>query len=526
MAFRLINPRDLEFVLYELLTVERLAHYPRFAEHARATFDAAIDTAARLAESHFANHHRKSDLNEPRLVDGKVLLIPEVKAALDAFAQAGFLAAHHAEAQGGMQLPWVICQACAAHFLAANIATYAYPFLTVAAANLIDAFGSDDQKARYLPQLLDGRSCGTMVMSEPDVGSSLGDIRTTAHPLGNHRFAMRGTKMWISGGEHELSSNIVHLVLARIQGAPAGPKGLSLFIVPRFRLDDDGERGEPNDVALAGLNHKMGYRGTVNTVLGFGEQGDCVGELIGGAGQGLAIMFHMMNEARIGVGLGAIMQGYAGYLYALDYAQTRLQGRPAHAKDPHQPPIPIIEHADVKRMLLAQKVVVEGGLALSLYAALLVDRQKHDPDQASRDRSGLLLDLLTPIIKAWGSDHALTANCHAIQVLGGYGYTRDHPVEQFYRDNRLNPIHEGTNGIQALDLLGRKVMMDDGAALEVWLQEATRTGQEAQGVPSSLLPSIGRSTACAKSPRPSAETSATLWRSPMPPSISTCSATR
>ena len=277
--------------------------------------------------------------------------------------------------------------------------------------------------------------------------------------------------MWISGGEHEITENIVHLVLARLPGAPAGVKGISLFIVPRLLVAPDGSCGERNDVALAGLNHKMGYRGTVNTLLNFGEgrfrpggRAGAIGYLVGQPHRGLACMFHMMNEARIGVGLGAVALGYAGYLESLDYARNRPQGRPVGSRDPAAPPVRIIEHADVRRMLLAQKAYVEGGLALNLYCARLVDEQR-TAAAAERADAGLLLEILTPVAKSWPSQCCLAANDLAIQVLGGYGYTRDYPVEQLYRDNRLNPIHEGTHGIQGLDLLGRKVVMEGGRAL-------------------------------------------------------------
>jgi butyryl-CoA dehydrogenase len=317
-----------------------------------------------------------------------------------------------------------------------------------------------------------------MCLSETQAGSSLADVATRAEPDGDSpfgpRFRLFGSKMWISAGEHEVTENIVHLVLARMPGAPAGVKGISLFIVPRRLIDAGGASGERNDVVLAGLNHKMGYRGTVNTLLNFGEgryrpegRPGAIGYLVGEPHRGLACMFHMMNEARIGVGLGAVALGYAGYLESLDYARNRPQGRPLASKDPATPQVPIIEHADVRRMLLAQKAYVEGGLALALYCARLVDEENTAEGDAERAEAHLLLEILTPIAKSWPSQWCLAANDLAIQVLGGYGYTRDYPVEQLYRDNRLNPIHEGTHGIQALDLLGRKVSMQGGRALEL-----------------------------------------------------------
>ena len=476
---KLLNRRDLEFILYELLDVESLTKRPRFGEHSRDTFTAALETAAKIAQEKFAPHNRKSDLNEPQFDGKRVTIIPEVRVALDAFREAGFMAAAQDFEAGGMQLPWTVAQACFAWFNAANISTAGYPFLTIANANLIRTFGSDAQKKKYLPSLVSGRFFGTMCLSEPQAGSSLSDIRTAAVANADGTYRLTGNKMWISAGEHDLSENIVHLVLARIQGAPAGVKGISLFIVPKFRVNDDGSIAARNDVALAGLNHKMGFRGTTNCVLNFGEQGGAYAELVGEANKGLAYMFQMMNEARIGVGMGATVLGYTGYLHALDYARDRAQGRLPGSKDAAQPPVKIIEHTDVKRMLLAQKAYVEGALSLCLFCAFLVDESHTAPDADARRQAILLLEILTPIAKAWPSHYCLEANSLAIQVHGGYGYTREYPVEQFYRDNRLNPIHEGTNGIQALDLLGRKAGMLGGAALKALAEQIESTVQQA-----------------------------------------------
>ena len=492
MQSKLLNRRDLDFILYELLDVESLTKRPRFAEHSRETFDAALDTAAKIAEEKFAPHNRKADLNEPRFENGRVKMIPEVAEALLAFREAGFMAASQDFELGGMQLPWTVAQACFAWFSAANISTAGYPFLTVANANLIRTFGSPAQKSKYLPSLLSGRFLGTMCLSEPQAGSSLSDIRTIAHPREDGSYRMVGNKMWISAGEHELSENIVHLVLARIQGAPAGVKGISLFIVPKYRVNDDGTLSGRNDVALAGLNHKMGFRGTTNCVLNFGEQGGAYAELVGEPNRGLACMFHMMNEARIGVGMGATMLGYTGYLHALAYARERPQGRLPGGKNAQQPQVKIIEHADVKRMLLAQKAYVEGALALCLYCSMLVDESRTTGNDTVRCEAELLLDILTPIAKAWPSQYCLEANSLAIQVHGGYGYTREYPVEQFYRDNRLNPIHEGTNGIQALDLLGRKAGMNGGAAMQLLARQTSATVRDAFSCESEELRRCGR----------------------------------
>ncbi|QII99491.1 acyl-CoA dehydrogenase [Stutzerimonas balearica] len=465
MPETLICQRNLAFELYEVLDAEALTRRERFAEHSRETFDAALGTARTIAEKYFAPHNRKSDEHEPVYQNGEAVLIPEVKPAVDAFIEAGFHNAGRSFEDGGMQLPNLLSRACFAHFQSANIATSSYPMLTMGAAHLIEAFGSDEQKRLFLQPMIDGRFFGTMALTEPHAGSSLSDIRTRAEPAGDGSYRLKGNKIFISGGDHPLSENIVHMVLAKLPDAPPGVKGISLFIVPKFLVNDDGSLGERNDVLLAGLFHKMGWRGTTSTALNFGDNGECVGYLVGEPHKGLAYMFQMMNEARIGVGMGAIMLGYAGYLYSLNYARERPQGRLPDGKDPASSQVPIIEHSDVKRMLLLQKAYVEGAFDLGLYSARLVDDEMTAESEQERRNAGELLDLLTPIVKSWPSEFCLKANELAIQILGGHGYTREYPVEQYYRDNRLNPIHEGTHGIQSLDLLGRKLMQNKGAGL-------------------------------------------------------------
>ncbi|HEX4870757.1 MAG TPA: acyl-CoA dehydrogenase [Nevskiaceae bacterium] len=486
--------RELDFQLHELLAVSRFCAHPRYAMHDRATFDASFDAAETLAAETFANHVARADAEEPRIVEGKVRLIPEVKAAIDAYIQAGFMGSAFDLDEGGSQLPYTVSQGLAWIFTAANVGTVAYPFLTMAAANLLRAHGSPAQKQRFLPAMIAGRWFGTMCLSEPHAGSSLGDLRCRAEPTGEGDYRLSGSKMWISAGEHELSENIIHFVLARISGAPAGTRGISLFLVPRYRLDAQGQPGVHNDIALAGLNHKMGYRGTTNCLLNFGERGDCRGELVGAPGQGLACMFHMMNEARIGVGLNAAVLAHTGYLHSLDYARQRPQGRRPGERDPASPPVMISEHADVRRMLLQQKALSEGALALCLYGASLVDEQAISREPAEREALGQELEILTPMIKAWSSHYGLEANYWGLQTLGGYGYTRDYPLERIYRDNRLNPIHEGTNGIQALDLLGRKVVAGQGAAFRRLMARIEASRAEAGGEPllAELVDALGQ----------------------------------
>jgi len=480
MTIPTMNRRDIDFQLHEVLEISSLTSRDRFSEHDGDVFDAVIDTAMNIAADLFEPHNRKADQNEPTFDGEKVHIIPEVRKALDAYIEAGFMAAQHDYEDGGMQLPATIAMTCSAIFNSANVGTSGYPFLTVGASNVIRAYGTDGQKKTFMEPMIEGRFFGTMCLSEPQAGSSLSDIKTKAVPQADGTYRLSGNKMWISAGEHELSENIVHLVLAKIPGGPEGVKGISLFIVPKYLVNEDGSIGERNDVSLAGLNHKMGYRGTTNTLLNFGEKDGAVGYLIGEEHKGLFYMFHMMNEARIGVGLGAVSLGYAGYLYSLDYAKNRPQGRHPDGKDATEGQLMLIEHADIRRLLLAQKAAVEGGLGLCLYAAKLVDDENTAPDSDAAKEASLLLDVLTPVVKSWPSEFCLEANKHAIQVLGGYGYTRDYPVEQYYRDNRLNPIHEGTHGIQGLDLLGRKVMMNNGAGLELLVSKISQTTQLAR----------------------------------------------
>ncbi|WP_027501178.1 acyl-CoA dehydrogenase [Rhodococcus sp. UNC363MFTsu5.1] len=482
MRSTLLSRRDLDFLLYEWLDVEALTDDPRYQDHSRDTFDAVLDLSEQLATRHFATHNKKGDEQEPSFDGTHVTIIPEAKQALDAFVKADLMGAGMAYEAGGLQLPATVTGACFAWFQAANVGTAAYPMLTIGNANLLLAHGSPEQIETYAKPLVAGRFFGTMCLSEPQAGSSLGDIVTRAEAQPDGSYRLFGNKMWISGGEHDLAENIVHLVLAKIPGSPEGTKGISLFIVPKLLVESDGSLGERNDVTLAGLNHKMGYRGTTNTVLNFGDgthtpggQAGAVGYLVGEANRGLSYMFHMMNEARIGVGLGATALGYTGYLKSLDYARLREQGRPVAAKDPGAKPVPIIEHADVKRMLLAQKSYVEGALALEMFCMRMVDEQRIAANESARNRIGLLLDILTPIAKSWPSQWCLEANNLAIQVHGGYGYTREYDVEQHYRDNRLNPIHEGTHGIQGLDLLGRKVTQQGGISLRLLSESIGRT---------------------------------------------------
>ncbi|MBO9515742.1 MAG: acyl-CoA dehydrogenase [Variovorax sp.] len=475
----------LDFLLYDWLHAESLSERERFADHSRETFDAVLDTCERIAREKYAPFNRTVDTQEPHFDGEKVILPKATHDAHKAFVESGMMSAAQDYEIGGMQLPYTV-QAAANSFFAMASVSIGSNMLTSGNANLLMVHGTEMQKKVFALNEFSGRWAGTMCLSEPQAGSSLSDVATRAVPDGpdfeadplGPRYRLTGNKMWISSGDHELTENIVHIVLAKIPDENGklvpGTRGISLFIVPKRMVDTDGQlTGERNDVALAGLNHKLGWRGTTNTLLNFGEgkypvdgRAGAVGYLVGQPGKGLHCMFHMMNEARIGVGTAAVMLGMAGYHASLEYAKARPQGRPAGpaGKDAARPQVRIIEHADVRRMLLAQKSYCEGALALELYCARLVDEQKTGSPEVADD-ARLLLEVLTPIAKSWPSEWCLEANSLAIQIHGGYGYTRDFPVEQYWRDNRLNMIHEGTHGIQAADLLGRKVLMEDGRGL-------------------------------------------------------------
>jgi len=487
----------LDFLLFEWLDISSLQQRERFSDHSRETFDAVLDTCERIAKEKYAPFNRLVDTEEPRFDGEKVILPQATHDAQKAYAESGMLSAAQDYDIGGMQLPYTV-EAAANSFFAMASVSMGSGLLTVGNANLLMAHGSELQRQVFALNEFSGRWSGTMCLSEPQAGSSLSDVMTRATPDGDAyasdplgaRYRLKGNKMWISAGDHELTENIIHLVLAKIPDADGklipGVRGISLFIVPKKLVNEKAElTGVRNDVALAGLNHKCGWRGTTNTLLNFGEgkfkvQTDntasdgsgAVGYLVGEPGRGLSYMFHMMNEARIGVGMAATMLGMAGYEASLEYAKNRPQGRPVAGgsqkvvKDAAQAQVRIIEHADIKRMLLAQKSYSEGALALELYCAKLVDEQ-HTGDAVAADEARLLLEVLTPIAKSWPSEWCLEANSLAIQIHGGYGYTRDFPVEQYWRDNRLNMIHEGTHGIQGMDLLGRKVLMEEGRGVHL-----------------------------------------------------------
>ncbi|MBA6378852.1 MULTISPECIES: acyl-CoA dehydrogenase [unclassified Colwellia] len=480
MASELMNQRDIEFMLYEFFDSESLLKRERYQDHDRHTFNEVIATAKTIAEKHFLPIRQKLDTHQPTFDGKKVHLIPELKPAIDAVIASGLSSATADYETSGMQLPPIIASIATSYLTVAGGVGLGYNMLTTANANLLSAHGSEDLIEKWVKPMRAGRFMGTMAMTEPGSGSGLGDLITKATKAEGGSYRISGNKIYISGGDHDLSENIVHLVLARLTGAPKGIRGISLFVVPKFLLNDDGSIGDDNEVALSGLFHKMGGRAQTSTALSFGEKNGSVGYLVGEENQGLKYMFHMMNEARIMVGTSAAVIGIAGYLYSLDYAKNRPQGRLPSSKDPLSPMVNIIEHADVRRMLLAQKAYAEGAFSLVLYGTQLSDDEKTAASAEEKEHAHLLLDFLTPIIKTWPSEYGTKANDLAIQVLGGHGYINEHPVELFYRDNRLNAIHEGTTGIQSLDLLTRKVPMNKMAGYLATLTEINITIEQAK----------------------------------------------
>ena len=469
MTPRTYSKRNLRFVLHELLEVTRVCGADYFCRHNRKSFDMTLDAADKLARDLLRPDFEPMDRQPPALVGGKVRVHPSVARIMAEFGAGGWIASSFSEDLDGLQLPFAVGNACRFIFAAANYSASVYPELTAGAAHLIVSFGRRELVDTWVPSMLAGRWQGTMALTEPQAGSSLTDLATVAHPAGDGTYRIRGQKIFISCADHDGVENVVNLMLARIEGAPAGVKGISLFVVPQKRIGTGGVLTD-NDIQVAAIYHKLGYRGAPITELAIGQRGDCHGYLVGEAHKGLRYMFQMMNEARLGVGLGATAIASAAYYAALNYARQRRQGRPLNQKDPARPQVPIIEHADVRRMLLFQRAVVEGSLALILHCSLMADRAAVCEGE-EKEKCLLLLDLLTPVAKSYPSEMGVLATSAAIQCFGGYGYCEDFPVEQHFRDIRIHPIHEGTTAIQGMDLLGRKVVMKDGRAMALLAAE-------------------------------------------------------
>lgn len=472
MSNPLVDDATVDFLLYEVHDALKLAELPAFEGYDRDTFEMFVGNAKRLAREHLYPAYVPMDRDPPKLVEGRVRAHPVMSDLWSRMVELGLVGASRPESVGGASLPLLVSTAADVYLMAANLSAFGYVGLTRGAAHLIETFGDDALRTRFMDPMLRGEWTGTMALTEPSAGSSLADITTKARPTAEGHYLIEGAKIFISAADHGLTPNVVNMTLARIEGAPAGTGGISLFAVPTAR-PENGSLVD-NDVRVAGAIHKIGWRGLPSLALAFGERGDCRGWLVGTPHRGLACMFQMMNEARIMVGLNGVATASVAYHESLAYARDRTQGRSVTAKDPTAPPLAIVRHADVRRMLLRQKAIVEGGLALVMQAARYADLANHAARPEERERAHALLDLLTPMVKSFPAERGYESNTLALQVHGGYGYTSEYLPEAWLRDQKLNSIHEGTTGIQALDLLGRKTLRDAGRGLAALGEELTR----------------------------------------------------
>ncbi len=477
MPDKFVSERNLKFLLYEVFDAASLTKFDYYSQHNQKMFDMILDAALKLAKDLLRPNLQDMDKNPPELADSQVKVHPMVRSFMKECGQGGWIGATFPNDLDGEQIPLIISGCCRFIFAGANYSASVYPELTTGAAHLITSFGDESLVQTYVPKMFMGQWQGTMALTEPQAGSSLADITSSAQPTEHGYYNIRGQKIFISAGDHDAVENVVHLMLARIEGAPQGVKGISLFVVPKKRIGKDGQLVS-NDVVVSQIYHKLGYRGAPITELSIGEKNDCRGWLVGEPHKGLFCMFQMMNESRLGVGTGAAAIASAAYYAALEYAGERPQGRNLLQKDPAMPQVPIIEHADVKRMLLFQRAVVEGSLSLLMQCYMYADMETVT-DGYEKEKNSLLLDILTPVAKSYPSEMGILSVSQGLQCFGGYGYCDDFPLEQYYRDARIHPIHEGTTGIQGMDLLGRKVMMDNGKALIFYYEEVQKTIEDA-----------------------------------------------
>jgi len=469
VSSKFISERNIKFLLYEVFDVESLTAYEYYQDHNRKTFDMVLKAALKLAKDLLWPLFEEMDRQQPELVNGEVKVHAAVRKLMKEFGQGGWITSRVPFELDGEQLPHLVADVCDFIFQAANYSANAFAGLTTGAAHLLESFASKELYDTYVPHMYAGNWQGTMALTEPEAGSSLADITTMAEPTDKGFYLIKGQKIFISAGDHDGVENVVHLMLAKIHGAPPGVKGISLFVVPKKRPTKDGKLTS-NDVVASGVYHKLGYRGCPIVQLSLGDKNDCRAWLVGEPHNGLKYMFQMMNEARIAVGMAATSMSTAAYYASLDYAKTRRQGRKVSQKDPGLPPIPIIEHADVKRMLLFQRAVVEGSLSIIMQCSKYVDLMKVLPDD-EKEKYQLLLEILTPVAKSYPAEMGILSISQGLQCLGGSGYCDDYPLEQYFRDARIHPIHEGTTGIQAMDLLGRKIIMQNGQAFISYVAE-------------------------------------------------------
>jgi len=478
MGNKLCDLKDARFILYEQLNVEELCKSERYSDHSLETFEMTINAAEKVAVNDFAPANKPGDIQGCTWDKGKVKVPDVYHKPFQKLCEGGWFCVQESYEVGGQNLPHVIDYVCKHLFFAANHSLTGYYGLTHSAAKVIEVFGTEEQKTKYMLPLYAGTFGGTMCLTESQAGSDVGAVKTKARKNEDGTYSISGGKIFITGGEADLTENIIHIVLARIEGDPVGTKGLSCFVVPKIRVHDDGSLGEDNDVSCVGIEHKMGMKGSATSVLAFGENGNCLGELLGQERNGIVTMFNMMNEQRLLVGLQGLAQGSTAYLHALNYARERKQGLRLGERGLGQEPI--IVHSDVKTNLLWMKCYTEGLRALILYAIYCMDKlYVCENDEEEKRKYSDIIEVLTPICKAYGSDKGFDVCVKAIQVHGGYGYCSEYLVEQFARDSKIASIYEGTNGIQSLDLIGRKIKMKNGASYKAIISQANKTIQEA-----------------------------------------------
>ena len=472
----LTDRRDVDFVLFEQMKVDKLSKHERFKTANKKTLKLIISEGRNLAINELFPAHVAGDREGCKFENGKVIAPESFRKPYKLFQEGGWVSLAEDIEWGGQGMPVAITYAANECFNAANCTFMMYPELTHGAGKLIEKFGTDKQKSLYLKNVFTGKWGGTMLLTEQEAGSDVGAISTSAVKNYDGTYSITGNKIFISSGEHDLTENIIHAVLARVEGAPAGIKGISLFLVPRIRVNDDGTLGEPNDVVCTGIEDKMGIHGNPSCSLSLGDKGNCKGTLLGKENKGLQAMFIMMNEARLTVGVQALGCATASYLHALNYARERRQGKSLMSgKDQNAPSIQIIGHPDVRRQLLTMKVYVEGIRSLIYYLGMCIDQMHVSDNEDEKAKYQGLVDLLTPVAKGYVTDKAFEVCNHGIQVFGGYGYIKDYPAEQLLRDCRITLIYEGTNGIQAIDFLGRKLGMNKGKLFYDLLGEIKKT---------------------------------------------------
>lgn len=482
----LADSRDIRFVLYELLGIDKITAYKAYSDFDKDMFDDTIDLAEKIAVEYFYPANSEGDrIGAQYNPETAEVTAPEIyRNAIKAFGDAGFVSLSMKTEAGGMGMPFTIYIACSEYFSAGSIALLTYPgMLTTGAANLIVNFGTEEQKKLYLEKMMKGEWTGTMCLTEPDAGTDVGNLKTKAFKQPDGTYLIKGQKIFITAGEHNLATNIIHPVLARIEGDPAGTRGISIFIVPKYLVNPDGSPGKRNDVVCAGIEHKMGLKGSATCTLNFGENGKCAGFLLGSERQGMKIMFQMMNEARTFVGFQGLALSSTAYMHSIVYAKNRVQGvHESRLSDPDAPKVPIIQHPDIKRSLLWMKSYIEGMRMLTYYLSYHIDIEYSLEGNAQKEAKAII-EMLIPIVKAGNTDTSWLVTSEAIQIHGGYGYCSDYQVEQFARDAKIGALYEGTNGIQSIDLAMRKILMNkDHYNYSVWKKRVTDTITEAKGI--------------------------------------------